>query len=289
MATTGVQYTTNWRGERVPVTSTTPATATKPVASVTPVKATTAPAIVAPPPAGLTAASPQTNIAGATGAGAAGLDAVSTQTNPLGVPNWTPGGAGINGGSTDPLTGYLARFGYTPIGAADLYNNPQPLAQDMLGQLGINNPGMSQQMADMFDSLLASQFVTNRGMDATDNETLNYIAHMMGQAATPGGRFIDPAYYMQTLFGAAGDENPLGTYMQYDAQGNPLTPAQQTQTVNALASQGLVGLNPYSQRAMSGALGNYGNQYQASTMKGDPLAANYAAYIAQQTPFQNWF
>jgi hypothetical protein len=48
-------------------------------------------------------------------------------------------------------------------------------------------------------------------------------------------------------------------------------------------------LNPYAQRAMSGALGNYGNQYQASTMKGDPLATNYGSYLAAQTPFGRWF
>lgn len=263
----------------------------KPTTTTTPPKATTAPKIVAPPtPVGVPGGSAGYANSIVQGAAAGTLPATSA-SGAVGGNTYqsNPSGSGWNGGTTDPLTGYLKQFGYTPTGAADLYNNPVPLASDVLGTLGVTNPGMAQQLSDLFDSALAGQFITNRGTDPTDNATLNFIAHAMQQAATPGGETLNYDYLLNTIMGATNpDANPLGNYLQYDAQGNALTPAQQAQTTNALASQALVALNPYAQRAFSGALGRYGNDYQAGAMKGDPGASSYVQYL-KQSPFGNWF
>lgn len=255
--------------------------------AATPVKATTAPQIVAP-------VSPiASNPVVATGLAGA-IPATTGQITSAGAGAVTPSGgnptgSGWNGGSTDAVSGYLARFGYTPNGLASLYDNPAALAGDVLGMQGITNPGMAQQLADLFDSALAGQFIANRGGSPSDNDTLNFIAHAMNQANTPGGQYLDYDYLLNTILGATNaDANALGAYLQQDAQGNALTPAQQAQTVNALASQALVGLNPYAQRAYSGALGAQGREYQTAAAKGQSLAPSYVEYLAN-SPFARWF
>jgi hypothetical protein len=194
-----------------------------------------------------------------------------------------PTGDGWNGGSTNAINGYLKQFGYTPEGLMGLYDNPTPLANDVLGTRGIQNHGMGQQLADLFDHFLGAQFVNNRGEDNTDNDTLNFIARAMQQAITPGGQYVDPAYYLNTILGATNpDANALGQYLDTG------TGTQQVSNTNRLASQGLVGMNPYAQSAYAGALQRQGENYLGAMAKGDPNSQSYVDYL-RQSPFANWF
>jgi hypothetical protein len=195
-----------------------------------------------------------------------------------------PSGTGWNGGTTDTIDGYLKQFGYTPQGLGQLYDNPQPLAQDVLGTRGITNPGMAQELAELFDMFQASQFVNNRGGSATDNDTLNYIANAMQQAITPGGQYMDPYYFMQTILGQNGGQgNPLSSFLG----GDNLTPDQQMSRVNQLIANGLPGMNPYAQQAYGGFLQDQQNQYREGIMKGDPNAQSYFDFL-QQSQLGNW-
>ena len=198
--------------------------------------------------------------------------------------SYNPSGSGWNSGTTDPMTGYLAQFGYTPQGAMGLYDNPVPLAADVLGTRGVTNPGMAGQLAELFDMFQASQFVNNRGGDATDNDTLNYIANAMQQAVTPGGQSVDPYYMMQTILNQSGTEaNPLSAFLG----GEGLTPEQQIDRVNRLMANSLPGMNPYAQQAYGGALRNQSQQYMTNMAKGNPGGTSYFDYL-QGTPFAQW-
>ncbi len=195
-----------------------------------------------------------------------------------------PTGSGWNGGTTDTINGYLKQFGYTPQGLASIYDNPAILANDVLGTVGIDNAGMGNELADLFDMLYASQFVNARGGRATDNDTLNYIANAMQQAVTPGGQYMDPYYFVRTILGQPNsDANPLSSYLE----GANLTPDQQMSRVNQLIANGLGGMNSYAQQAYGGFLQNQQDQYREGLAKGAPAGSSYFDYL-QGTPLANW-
>lgn len=224
-------------------------------------------------------------VAGAYTPGVSAAD-VAGMTSSQQAPSYSsnPSGSGWNAGSTDTIDGYLKQFGYTPQGLASIYDNPSLLANDVLGTRGITNPGMGQELADLFDMLYASQFVNNRGGSATDNDTLNYVANAMQQAVTPGGQYMDPYYYMRTILGQqSGDANPLSSYLT----GDNLTPDQQMSRVNALIANGLPGMNSYAQQAYGGFLQNQQDQYRSGLAKGDPAGQSYFDFL-QGTPLNTW-
>jgi hypothetical protein len=195
-----------------------------------------------------------------------------------------PTGSGWNGGTTDTIDGYLKQFGYTPQGLTSLYENPSILANDVLGTRGITNSGMGNELAELFDMLYASQFVNNRGGSATDNDTLNYIANAMQQAVTPGGQYLDPYKYMQTILGqSGGDANPLSSFLT----GENLTPDQQMSRVNQLIANGMPGMNSYAQQAYGGFLQNQQDQYRTGLAKGDPNSSSYFDFL-QNSQLGNW-
>jgi len=194
-----------------------------------------------------------------------------------GANNW-------NEGTTDPITGLLAQLGYTPQGLSDLYGNPQPLAQDILATLGINNPGLAESLAQNFNPALAANFILGRGLNSTsDADTLNFVANYLQQMVTPGGRTPEFDAMVNRILGAGStDSSPLGAFLNASQ-----TPAQQVSAGNSLIGQTLSGLNPYAQKAYSNYLDYAGNQYQGTTMKGNPSDSSYINYLNSQ-PFQNW-
>jgi hypothetical protein len=195
-----------------------------------------------------------------------------------------PTGSGWNGGTTDSVNGYLKQFGYTPMGLGQIYDNPSILANDVLGTRGITNAGMGNELAELFDMLYASQFVNNRGDSATDNDTLNYVANAMQQAVTPGGQYVDPYKYMQTILGqSSGDGNPLSSFLT----GENLTPDQQMSRVNQLIANGLPGMNSYAQQAYGGFLQNQQDQYREGIVKGAPNSQSYFDFL-QNSQLGNW-
>jgi hypothetical protein len=195
-----------------------------------------------------------------------------------------PTGSGWNSGTTDSIDGYLKQFGYTPQGLTSIYENPSILANDVLGTRGITNAGMGNELAELFDMLYASQFVNNRGGSATDNDTLNYIANAMQQAVTPGGQYLDPYKYMQTILGqSGGDANPLSSFLT----GENLTPDQQMSRVNQLIANGMPGMNSYAQQAYGGFLQNQQDQYRTGLAKGDPNSSSYFDFL-QNSQLGNW-
>jgi hypothetical protein len=154
----------------------------------------------------------------------------------------------------------------------------------VLGTRGITNAGMGNELAELFDMLYASQFVNNRGGSATDNDTLNYIANAMQQAVTPGGQYLDPYKYMQTILGqSGGDANPLSSFLT----GENLTPDQQMSRVNQLIANGMPGMNSYAQQAYGGFLQNQQDQYRTGLAKGDPNSSSYFDFL-QNSQLGNW-
>jgi hypothetical protein len=197
-----------------------------------------------------------------------------------GAHNW-------NHGTTDPLTGWLAQFGYTPQGASDLYNNPVPLATDVLGQRGITNAGMANSLSQYMDPAIAANFILGQGMGSSqsDNAALNFAANYMNQMVTPGGRTPEFDVLMNKILGAGiPGTSPLAEYLS----SGQMTPEQQVQAANALMSQTLGGISPYGQRAYSNAEKDFGQQYQGAVMKGNPGAQSYVDYLKNSTPLGSW-
>jgi hypothetical protein len=195
-----------------------------------------------------------------------------------------PTGSGWNNTSAPSIDGYLKQFGYTPQGLTSLYENPSILANDVLGTRGITNAGMGNELAELFDMFHASQFVNNRGGEATDNDILNYVANAMQQAVTPGGEYVDPYYYMRTILGQpGGDKNPLSSFLT----GENLTPDQQMSRVNQLIANGMPGMGPYAQQAYGGFLQNQQDKYREGLAKGAPNSQSYFDFL-QNSQLGNW-
>lgn len=194
------------------------------------------------------------------------------------------GANNYNEGNTDPITGLLAKLGYTPQGLSDLYGNPQPLAQDVLATLGIDNPGLAQSLSQNFNPALAANFILGQGLNSTsDADTLNFVANYLQQMVTPGGRTPEFDAMVNKILGAgSADSSPLGAFLNANQ-----TPSQQISAGNSLIGQTLSGLNPYAQKAYSNYLDYAGNQYQGTTMKGNPANSSYVDYL-NQSPFQHW-
>lgn len=201
-----------------------------------------------------------------------------------------PGALGVSGwnqGTTDPITGSIANYGYTPEGLAMLYDNPSLLAQDVLGRQGINNPGMAQQLGQYMDPAVAANFLINKGMgsSAGDAATMNFVNTYLQNMTTPNGRTPEFDYLMNQLLGTGAQSatgSPLGAYLNAG-----LTPDQQVKAANALMSQTEVGLNPYAQQAYSRAGDFFGQQYLGGVAKGQPGGSSYTNYLAS-TPLSQW-
>lgn len=210
-----------------------------------------------------------------------GLPTVNATAASTGAAN---GSANWNEGTTDPITGLLAQMGYSPQGLSDLYGNPQPLAQDVLATLGIDNPGLAQSLSQNFNPALAANFILGKGLNSTsDADTLNFVANYLQQMVTPGGRTPEFDAMVNRILGAgSADSSPLGAFLNANQ-----TPSQQISAGNSLIGQTLSGLNPYAQKAYSNYLDYAGNQYQGTTMKGNPANSSYVDYL-NRSPFQNW-
>jgi len=196
-----------------------------------------------------------------------------TYAPPATPPNVAGNPGGFNQTNTDPITGQLAKYGYTPGGLATLYDNPQALATDILAGMGIDNPGLAQTLSQSLDPAVAAQFLLNNGGNASDANTLNFAAQYMQNLATPNGRSVQFDALMNHLLSpdsiSAG--NPLGDYLNSNAD-----PSQQVQRANALLGQSLVGQNPYFQQGVSNYAKDLGSQYQGDLAHGN---TNYKSYI----------
>lgn len=191
---------------------------------------------------------------------------------------------GYNQGTTDPITGAIAGYGYTPQGLASIYDNPTILTSDLLKAMGIDNAGMAQSLGQYLDPAVAANFLTNKGMgsSSSDSSTLNFANEYLKQMVTPNGRTPEFDYLVNALLGAGSDSSPLGAYLN-----SGLTPDQQIQAANALFGQTLVGLNPYSQQAYSRYAKDQGNQYLGNVAKGQPGGSSYVDYL-NSTPLKQW-
>lgn len=200
--------------------------------------------------------------------------------------NYAAGSPGTNVGnvsSGDPMTGAGAGYGYTPQGLGMLYQNPVPLAQDVLGGAGIDNYGMALALSDAMNPALYAYMMQTKGMgDQSDAATIDFISNYMDQMVTPGGSMPNMADLMTNVLGA-GDVNSSPLAMMLSG----IPPEDQVKVLaNFLAAAGY-GNNPLAQRAYGNAADYYGNEYLGGVMKGDPGASNYASYL-QGGPLAKW-
>lgn len=183
-----------------------------------------------------------------------------------------------------PVTGSIADYGYTPQGMASIYDAPTILANDLLAQMGINNPGLAESLAQYLDPAVAANFLMNKGMgsSSSDAATLSYGNDYMQQMVTPNGQTPEFSDLMNALLGAGSDNSPLGAYLN-----SGLTPEQQISHANGLMGQTLVGLNPYAQQAYSQYANDQGNQYLGDVAHGSPSSSSYVDYLGN-TPLRKW-
>lgn len=210
--------------------------------------------------------------------------------------NWDPG-------HTDPITGFSARAGFTPLGLSNMYQTPQVLSNAVLAAMGLgSNSGISQLLADQFGALNAQQFMLNaNGANAnegnlTDSATINWIANAMQQMNTPGGRTPEADVMMQALLnsgaanhltpqegGGTAPDSPLGAYWI-----SGKTPQEQAGLFNSMAIKAANGLNPYMQKATAGYLQDAASNYQGNVATGGAGSQNYGQYLAN-TDFSRWY
>lgn len=211
--------------------------------------------------------------------------------NPVYAADNSPRTPGWNQGTTDPLTGMMAQYGYTPQGLGNLYSNPNQLAGDVLGGMGINNPGLASQFGDYMNPALFANFLLNggRGASLNDNDALNFVANYMQQMGTPGGRTPQLDVLINDILGVSGQGpqggnlgSPLWQYFESDPNtGLALTPDQQVKVANQALGQSMTSMNPLAQRAYAAYAANAGQQYQQALNKGQSLAPNYLSYLQQ--------
>lgn len=210
------------------------------------------------------------------------------------TPGPSPANSGYNQGTTTPITGQLAGYGYSPQGLAGLYDNPQDLANQILQGMGITNPALAYQLGQSLDPAVAANVLLNNGYNSSDNDTLNFAAQYLQNLATPGGRTVDFSALVNHLLGPGGEmkldangnlvpANPLAAYLNAS-----LDPSQQVQAANALFGQTLGGLNPYAQQAYSRYAKDMGSQYQGALARGATDYKSYIDYLNQVSDLGRW-
>ncbi len=268
-----------------------PATATTSLAQTAtapPIKNpyTTAPPATppAPPPQSTTKTSATANPDAITGAG--GSQSVVNGLNTIGA---DPINHGYNQATTTPLNGAIGGYGYTPLGAGTLYDNPQALATDILKSMGIENPGLANSLSQTLDPAVAAQFLLNNGKNSSDAETLNFANQYMQNMVTPGGRTVDFSSLMDHLLGAGGQyangkaDNALAAYLNAG-----LDPSQQVRAAQGLMGQSMTGQNPYFQQGFSNYAKDLGSSYQGAMAKANPGYTSFIDYLNKQSGIGNW-
>jgi hypothetical protein len=236
-----------------------------------------------------TAASPISNVGGS--------QSVVNPLNTVGAASVnSPGSAGsmgdnhgFNQGTTDPLNGAIGGYGYTPLGAGTLYDNPQALATDILKSMGINNPGLANSLSQTLDPAVAAQFLLNNGKNSSDADTLNFANQYMQNMVTPGGATVNFSSLMDHLLGAGGQyadghaDNALAAYLNAG-----LDPSQQVRAAQGLMGQSMTGQNPYFQQGFSNYAKDLGSSYQGLMAKGDPQYKSFIDYLNRSSGIGNW-
>lgn len=232
------------------------------------------------------AKTPPPAMATATSGGPSNIMPGGANANAAAATNVAPTAAipGYNQGTTDPLTGLMAQFGYTPQGLGNLYGNPNQLAGDVLGTLGINNAGLAAQFGDYMNPALFANLLLNGGQGASlnDNDALNFVANYMQQMGTPGGRTPQLDVLFNKILGAAGQGQgtPLYDYFNYDpSSGQALSPTDQVKVANQAFGQAMTSMNPLAQRAYAAMLAEQGQQYQQGLNKGQDMGPDYLSYL----------
>jgi len=191
---------------------------------------------------------------------------------------------GLNQGTTDPLNGAIGGYGYTPMGAGTLYDNPQALATDILKGMGINNPGLANSLAQSLDPAVAAQFLLNNGKNSSDADTLNFANQYMQQMVTPGGRTPEmDALVDHLLSGTNENTSPLGAYLNAG-----LDPAHQVSAANSLFGLTTSGQNPYAQQGYLNYAKDLGSQYQGEMAKANPKYTSYIDYLNKASKLGSW-
>lgn len=182
-----------------------------------------------------------------------------------------------------PMTGAGSDYGYTPQGLGMLYQNPVPLAQDVLGGAGIDNYGMALALSDAMNPALYAYMMQTQGMgDQSDAATIDFISNYMNQMVTPGGSMPGMADLMTNVLGSDDvNSSPLAMML------SGIPPEDQVKVLANFLSAAGYGNNPLAQRAYGNAADYYGNDYLGGVMKGDPGGNNYASYL-QGGPLAKW-
>lgn len=175
-----------------------------------------------------------------------------------------------------PMTGLGAEYGYTPQGLGMLYDNPGLLAQDVLGQKGVDNYGLSQQLGDAMAPALYAYTMQNPNFSQSqDQDVINYIAQYMQQMVTPGGSMPSYDELMTALLGVNDPTTDLGKAFA------TMSPQDQAAFIKDYAGQAGYTLNPLMQR-MLGRKFDYESQgYLGGIAKGNPQGTSYADYLAK--------
>lgn len=168
---------------------------------------------------------------------------------------------------------------YTVPGMAEMFYHPDVLGADYLGSLGITNPELIDQYANLTRNAYALQLVMQGapgGADATQ-----FVADLLQQYSTPNGDIPDFDTLINMLLNPGSNEMSAA----YAAQ----APATGSGSVNDLIMSLLqaTGANPYYQKAMQGQLdqnqrGYYSDQFQGAQ---GPAAGTYADMLRKQGIF----
>lgn len=217
-----------------------------------------------------------------------------------GAPGLDSGGFGSSA-QTDPLSGFAARYTPGMLQAGTLYSHPEILSADVLKSMGYNSGTLANLFSPMADAGYALDLIMNGSghgrANGTDNATINWVAGLLQNMATPGGRTIDTDYAMRHILGADA-ASPLGSYLglvdpalggtggQATGVASTLTPQQQIDAYGQLLGAAIQGMNPYYQRAMSNFINTAESGYQGALSHGQKIS-DYGAYL-RGTPLAQW-
>ena len=207
----------------------------------------------------------------------------NTAYNQTAVPS-QPGTPGSDLGT--PLTGFGQPF--LPGAVPMLYDNPELLAMQAMGNLGYGDLAANQGLYQMirpqmeYANWLAG-LALGQGSDlgaGGNNAALNWIGNYATNLMTPGGNTIDFNAGLNALQSGIG--NPTSAISQFL---NVDDPAAQVANFKSLALPlAAAGLHPFFARAFQNAVNQAGDQYllSAATNAG---AGNFGAFFGNQTPY----
>ena len=182
----------------------------------------------------------------------------------------------------DPATGWAKP--YRPDYYSNVLNDPSILATDVLKTLGINSPGLANDLGQQGQLGALLGFIQNPNGGYGNNAEINYMGDYIKQLMTPGGSMPNTHDLVSAILNTAQDpNNPLYSYLTTGNDGLALTPEQQYTRINSAIEAAVSNMSPYMQIATQGALGQAQKSYAGSMARGTANTPdNYLAYLRGQ-------